>query len=108
MKRSVYCAGCLLNLLFHVIHMFQHGKGLIIQQNFCCPWPFYLFFANTLLSFHTECKSTLYKKIYWYFTFLFLLNDCSFKKRKLFIIFCQPQAKAKAKAMPGRLYIHTK
>ena len=22
--------------------------------------------------------------------------------------YCQPQAKAKAKAMPGRLYIHTK
>ena len=25
----------------------------------------------------------------------------------LFLIYCQPQAKAKAKAMPGRLYIHT-
>ena len=25
----------------------------------------------------------------------------------MIIDFCQPQAKAKAKAMPGRLYIHT-
>ena len=28
-------------------------------------------------------------------------------KKKIILFYCQPQAKAKAKAMPGRLYIHT-
>ena len=37
-----------------------------------------------------------------------LRNITVYKKGLKLIYYCQPQAKAKAKAMPGRLYIHTR
>jgi hypothetical protein len=75
-----------LNLLFLEITKL---KWLDFKETLKISSPFRKLFQHPE---HLQ-QHTLFKKKY-------------FSTKILFNTYCQPQAKAKAKAMPGRLYIH--